>query len=625
MALSPGTRTCLAKDPDERFQSAHDLLVELRWIGEAGAEAGARTSDVARRRWREIVAWGIAGASALAAAAIGAVHFRETTPALRTIRFHVAPPLGLTSRASRDLPAISPDGQGLAFTGFLPGGTSMRWIQPLESTTARVLPGTEGATSPFWSPDSQSIAFFTGSELKRVGATGAPVQTLCDLPAVSMGGTWGRGGTIVFGTSNGPLYAVSESGGDARAITSLDRSRGDSSYRAPQFLPDGRLLYELFSTQRAGTYVSAMDFTNPRRVLASTSAARYAWPGYLLFGNQDTLMAQRFKLTTLQTIGEPVPIAEHVGQGMPGLKFSVSDTGTLSYAVPVMLNAQLAWFDRNGKRLSNVGEPGPYRQVVLSPDEKLVAVARGAPPADSDIWLRDLASGVISLFVSTQAYNPVWTPDGKRIVFSSNRKGTARLYWKAVGGGEEEVLFEAPESAYPEDVYGDGRFLLYIDANGQGFYSLPLDGERKGTLLLPRSDYSKDEPHVSPDNRWVAYGLLESGTWQVWTASFPGFRDRQQISKSGGAQARWRRDGGELYYVSLDGKMMAVKVTTGATLEIGATQALFQSTLKPDATLDQYAVTADGQRFLMAEPLEEPVKPMTVIVNWTADLPQQPR
>jgi eukaryotic-like serine/threonine-protein kinase len=629
-ALDHVVRTCLAKDPDERFQSAHDVLVELRWIKEAGSQAGLPAPVSKRRRVREAIGWGIACAALLSTAALAAVHFRAAAPDVRPMRFQILTPDRLTAGSAFDLPGISPDGRRLAFTGALPGESNLLWIRPLENIPAKFIPGTEGAQSPFWSPDSRFIAFFvSGSrgQLKKVDASGGPVRQICELPAFGFGqgGTWNRDGTIVFGTSSGPLYAVPASGGEARAVTSLDRSRADQSHRAPQFLPDGRLLYLVQGGQKAGIYVTTLGSADARFVLSSTSAMRYVAPGYLLFGSQGTLMAQRFEPGTLQTDGEPFPIAEQVGQGLPGMTFSVSDTGVLAYSSQVVDKARLVWFRRDGTRLGNIGEPGPYRQIALSPDEKQVAVEQRLDPSAGDIWLLNLTSGIFERFTSAPSseQDPVWSPDGRRIVFTSNRKGVMQLYWKVVGGNEEKVLFASPENTYGEHFYGHGQFLIYTDQNGRVFNSLPLTGEPKPTLLGGKTDFSRDEPHLSPDERWVAYGSNESGQWEIYIASFPSLGDKRQISTEGGRQARWRKDGRELYYLSPDGKVMAVEVRSGTTLATGPPRALFQSALLPSAILDQYSVTGDGQRFLIAEPLAEPAKPMTVVLNWTAELQQK--
>jgi hypothetical protein len=387
-ALDYVVQTCLAKDPDERLQSAHDLLVQLRWVQQAGSEKpGAAGRAAGRRGMREVLPWSLAGIAALALLALAWLHFRKADPPLRQVRLQITAPDRVIYANPFAVPAVSPDGQRLAFTGESPDSPLMLWMRPLNSTAAATVADTEGASLPVWSPDSRAVAFFAGGQLKRVDASGGPVQTICSLPAQARGGAWSRSGTIVFGTDNGPLYSVPASGGDPAALTALDRSRREVSHRGPQFLPDGRLLYMVQGGENAGVYVRSVAAGSAQLIKAGTSAARYADPGYLLFGQLDTLMAQRFDIRTLTTIGDPFPIAEQVGQGLYGMKVSVSDGGdVLVYSGAEEGASQLAWYGRDGKRQGSLSEPGAFRQVALSFDGKYVAVQRaGARGAPSDL------------------------------------------------------------------------------------------------------------------------------------------------------------------------------------------------------------------------------------------------
>ncbi len=277
-------------------------------------------------------------------------------------------------------------------------------------------------------------------------------------------------------------------------------------------------------------------------------------------------------------------------------------------------------FDRGGRRLGTVGEPGPYRQIALSPEEKRSAVERLEKGSGNDIWVIEVSSGIASRESQSDAGDPCWSPDGKRITFTSNRKGSSDLYGKAIGGGKEEPLLEAAEEQYCAGFYGGGHFLLFLSGVSKIFYLLPLDGERKATALY-ETEFNNYQAHVSPDGRWVTYGTNESGRWDIYVAAFPTFSDRRSVSKAGGAQARG--DGKELYYMTLDGKVMAVEVKASRGLEISIPKMLFQSALRPAANLDQYCVTRDGKSFLVMERPEETAKPMTVVVNWAADLTRQ--
>jgi Tol biopolymer transport system component len=543
------------------------------------------------------------------------------------MRFQIVAPDSVDWSGTLDQAAIAPDGERLAFTASRPDGPPMLWLQPLDAPRAQPLPGTEGAALPFWAPDSRSLAFFSQGQLKRVDAAGGPVQVIAGLPAQARGGAWSRDGTIVFGTDSGPLFSVPASGGVPKAVTTLNEARRDFSHRVPQFLPDGRLLYLVQGGQRAGVYVGALGADDAQLILASPSGARYAEPGYLLFLQLDTLMAQRFDLESLRTIGDPLPLAEPAGQSYAGVKVSTSDTGVLVFNAAHYPRSQLQWFGRDGKRLERLAEPGEYRQIALSPDGKRVAIhlagPRGTP---ADIWVLDVATGIGSPVTRTPAAEtgPVWLPDG-RIVFSSNRHGPFQLHVQAVGGGSvEERLLDSAENVYPKDVYDGGRFLLFLNQNGRALSSLPLDGTRTPTPLL-KSDAPKDQPHVSPDGRWVAYTSRETGSWEIYVASFPDFGGQRRLSTNGGVQPRWRADGGELYFIADDGTFMAIEITNGSTLETRPPRRLFTTSPYPSPGLDQYAVTADGRRFLVAEPIEEAAKPMTVIVNWAAGLGEPPR
>lgn len=500
----------------------------------------------------------------------------------------------------------------------------MMWVRALESLSIQPVPGSENGFFPFWSPDSRSVAFFADGKLKKVEIDGGPAQVLCDITSAA-GGTWNADGVIVLGNPRGPLLRVSASGGEAKPLTTLDASRLETAHVWPQFLPDGRhFIYRLAAQGNgAGVYVGSLDANPPRLILSGPSAAQFAPPGYLLFNRQETLMGIAFDPKELATRGEPFPVAEQVGSLLSGASaFSVSETGVLVYRGPVTSNVQLGWFNRDGKRLATPGETGLYRQIALSPDEKRVALARLDPKVGTyDIWLLELESGIFSRVTLSPANDDdaVWSPDGRKIFFSSNRTGIPNIYAKTLGGGEDELVYESAEAKYCEASYGAGQFLLFLSQRGKTLYSLPLAGERKPTVLF-KTDFESDEPHPAPDGRWVVYSSNESGRWEVYTAAFPSFTERRQVSSGGGNQPQWRRDGREIFYLGLDGKLMAVDVKPGTTLETGAPQALFLTTLRPDPTLDQYCVTGDGHRFLLAEPVEEAAKPITVILNWDGTL-----
>ncbi len=508
-ALDHLVEKCLAKDPAERWQTAHDLASELKCI--AGVSiTGSRVTTVPAeapppdqgrvlsRAWMAAAAVCLLVVVALAAVAV--VHFRETPPYRQVLRFEIYPP---EKEAFQEL-ALSPDGQRLAFTTGLSAATARLWVRPLDSVAAQPLPGSEGASFPFWSPDSRSIAFVAGGRLKKINLLGGPPLTLCDAPA-SRPGAWNRDGVILFGRILGGIYRVNAAGGESRAITAVDRSRRESSHGFPQFLPDGRhFLYTATAQvpENNAVFVASLDSKDVKRLVNTNLNAAYArdasGQGYLLFTRATTLMAQAFDAGRLELAGEPFPAAENMSiaadLGGPFLAlFSVSDTGVLAYARGggSGLKKELAWFDREGKRLGAVGEPGDYSNPAFSPDEKRLAVARVDPQANSrDIWIFDLARGTSSRFTFDPAddFNPTWSPDGARIAFTSVRKGNRNLYLKsAAGAGGEEPLLESEAQKSVTDWSPDGRYLLFNSSETGALddvWAIPLEGDRKPFLVV---------------------------------------------------------------------------------------------------------------------------------------------
>ena len=625
-ALDHVVRTCIAKDPDARWQSARDVLVELKWIAEAGSQAAMPASAAARRSGRELLAWVIAAAAVLAFVFVGLAHFRETAGDASPVQFLVAPPEKVTFGLN-DTPVVSPDGRRFVISGVNADGNRQLCIRALDSSAVRVLGGTEGAALPFWSPDSRFVAFFSKGELKKMDASGGPAQVLCDATDFPFGGSWNAEGTILFGTHERALARVSAEGGEVRPVRPLDTARHETDQALPQFLPDGRrFLFAVHSNDagKTGIYIGSLDSQETRLLISTGSNASYAPPGFLIYGRQDTLVAQRFDPKQLRLSGEAFSIAERVGamSFLPGLMYSVSQNGVLVYRSAPSDTVQLAWYNRDGKRLGPIGEPGAYGIIALSPDQKRLAMERLDPQLRThDLWTLELASGIPSrqTFHPTDDTDPVWSPDGRELVFTSNPKSADDLYRKVVGGGEEQPLFESPDQKYPKFWLGDGRSIVFIGTNGKTFYQLPLTGDRKAVPLLT-SEFDKDNPHVSPDGRWVAYNSIESGRWEVYLAAFPTFADKRRVSVNGGCQPQWRKDGKELFYLTLEGKLMVVELKAGKMLQTGVPQVLFQTPAIVSPINSQYCVMADGQRFIFREPVGEANAPTTVVLNWAAGL-----
>lgn len=627
-------RKCLAKDPDARWQSAGDLLEELKWIADGTLGDGATGRPAQPRRKRTFAVWAIVSTILLAAALV-AIWVLPVRPQVEAdeIRFEVPAPDIVHPRQI----TISPDGRWLAFIASTETGTAI-FLKRFASTRPELLIGTDGASSPFWSPDSREIAFFSGGRIKKIGVTGGPVQNLCESPNLS-GGTWNSDGVIVFGAA-GVLNRTSAAGGERRPISVRDESRQETSHTAPQFLPDGRrYLYHAWSPQQSNSalYVASLDSKDRTRLLAVQSKAVYAHSGYLLFHRQGILFAQPFDVEKAALTGEPVRVADEVSYEALGADaaFDVSNNGRLIYFAGggPALDRQFVWHDRTGRRLGAEGKPGLYTtNFDLSPDGTQIAVAQGNRQGSQfDIWLVDWARNLSRRLTFDPALTPngnvVWSSDGSRVAFASQRAGNRDIFQKNVNGvGTETPLLATPVDEWPEDWSEDGRYLAYGRNTAQGttgaggIFALPLFGDRR-PITIADTPFSDDEPRFSKDGRWVAYNSDESGTYQVYLVSFPAIDQKRQISTDGGVQPRWRRDGKELFYLGLDGRIMAVDLRIDSTIDAGVPRPLFNTRLSVDPIRDQFAVTADGQRFLVQVPVVvgSPT-PISVLVNWHPSL-----
>jgi serine/threonine protein kinase len=625
-ALDHVVKTCLAKDPDERWQTAHDLMQELKWVADSGSQAGTGAATVGRGRNRERLAWIVATAILLLALLTTLpfviTHLREPPVDTRAFRLSIPAP-NLTVYSSF---AISPDGRRLAFTGTDSSGKPRLWVRPLDSLTPQPLPETDEAGYPFWSPDSRFIGFFAAGKLKKIDVSGGSPQTLCDA-RLGRGGTWNRDGVIVFApTTRSALYRVSAAGGEAAPLTTLDPS-SETSHRWPQFLPDGRHYLYLSRQEKSGIYVGSLDSKETRRIVDTDFNAAYAPRGDLLFVREGALMAQPFDAGKLELTGEPSRVAQQVRLSTDlNSHFTGSENGVLVYqSGDEMADSQLAWHDRAGKQISTVGPAGNYSSIWLSPDQNGVAIVREEKSIDN-IWLIDIARNAPTRFTFVPAFdvNPIWSPDGSRIVFGSTRNGQEDLYVKpASGRGDEELLLKTSSPKFPTDWSSDGKLLLYMETNARGKYDiwkLPLEGDRTPKPFL-QDDYNKFDANFSPDGKWIAYSSDESGQQQIYVQPFPGGGGKYQVSIAGGGNPRWRRDGKELFYISADRKLVAVEVKAGSTFAAGATKPLFDIHVKGFLpTVSNYAVSRDGQRFLTNDFAETSAPPITVVLNWTADL-----
>jgi hypothetical protein len=455
------------------------------------------------------------------------------------------------------------------------------------------------------------LAFWADGKLKRIEVDSGLQRIIADAPDFR-GGSWNQKGTIIFTTARGLLYSIPATGGEARTLLGLDRSRNEAGQFWPYFLPDGRhFLYASVSTgaTKSGTYLGLLDSKQTRFVSSENELVGYSAPGFLLFARDFNLFAQRFDVHKFELTGEPASIARVSAA-------STSANGILVYSRLSTSPVQIAWYSRDGKRLASIGDPGGYTGMALSPDNTKLTVEKTNPKTmNPELWLLELSSGIFSRLTSVPAWGSHWSSDNRQIVFGSNIKGPSDLYRKTIGGGEAELILDSAEQKFSEDWAQDGSIIV-IDLDGHTFYRFSLTGERRLQVLF-RTPFGADEPHVSPDGRWIAYGSNESGRWEVYVASFPAFTGRRQVSIAGGGQPHWRKDGRELFYLSPSGTLMSVDIKTGETLETSAPRALFQTPVSMNPRADQYCVTRDGERFIIMEDLPD-ASPISVVVNWPA-------
>jgi Tol biopolymer transport system component/tRNA A-37 threonylcarbamoyl transferase component Bud32 len=637
-ALERVVAKCLAKDPEERWQSARDVKELLEFIAQAGGVAPA----IAPRK-RPFLYWGVGiAAAALVAMTFALNPLKTVEPGNQPLRFFIEPPPGVEfSTAVGALgaaSAISPDGRLLVFVAGRSGAKPSLWLRPLDSLDARELPGTQDGDYPFWSADGKSIGFFADRKLKRIDVEGGQARTVCETPGAMIGGgSWSREGVILF-SSGGVIHRVPAAGGAPTAQTSLDAARREFSHRWPQILPDGRRFIYLVRSEDAdvsGLYAGSLD--NPgelRRFFPATAKATYVppqgdRPGYLLWVRlgqvyEGTLLAQQFDIGSLRVAGDPVSIAEEIlvvpgGSGNAG--FWVSDNGILAYRRGGRANAHMRWLGLDGKILEQVGVEADYATPRLSPDQRRVAFRRSIS-GNYDIWLRDLAGGAETrlTFGPEMDTVPVWSSDGRQIAFSTGQ----RIYSKDAGGsGPQEPLVERTRNnMFAMDWSRDGRFLLYSQSDaktGIDLWVLPLMGDRK-PLVAAQTPFNDMHGNFSPDGRWIAYTSDESGSNEAYVQPFPPSGSKWQVSLGGGTHPRWRGDGKALFYLS-DGKMMTVAIRTErGVVEADPPRVLFPVSVIQAGPSYNYDVTADGQRFLVLAPVGDNRQSLVVTNDWRARL-----
>ncbi len=632
-ALDRVIATCLAKDPKERWHTAHDVRLQLAWIAEGGSQVGVPAPVAHHRKNREKLAWGLAALLALATAAVTVGYLRRAPAPPRVVRFEIAQPAALTAMGS---PKVSPDGHQIAFVGTDTQGKNQIWLRALEGLEARPLAGTDGVTTavrPFWSPDSHFLAYFNDGKLMKIPVDGGPPQKICDTTITGGDGTWSQHGVILFdGGPNDPIQRVDAAGGVPRVEQA--GAKGEHAYQVawPQFLPDGKhFLMITFGGAEAdnGVQLAELDKKELERVVGGLSRVEFAPPASILFVREKTLVAQRFDTSNGRILGEPVPVAEGLGVSSVGLAdFSASRNGVLVYRAGQADESRLTWTDLTGRPPAGAEDPGTGFSPALSPDGRWLAVNRDEGK-NTDIWLRDLKRGVSSRFTTDPKpeYAPMFTPDGQSLLFTRD-EGSAgwSIVMRSLDAPKESVLIPPAPRQLVTSISPDGRHLLYVKqkvTDGVSEFDihvtdLAAGGAGKPYVVTPFNDM---RGMFSPDGRWVAFQSNESGRPEVYVQAFPEPGRKWQVSTQGGVEPFWTPKGDKLYYYGADRRLWRVDVRTSPAFDAGIPEPLFPLPLSTIAARNHYVATPDGQRLLtLATSGAGTATPMTVVLDWNAPL-----
>ena len=629
-ALEQLIRTCLAKDPDERLQTAHDAKLQLQWLMQGGATVAAAPAITAAqtRGWRRWLMPALAGVLLVMLIAAVAAWWRAANVESPVLKAAITPPVDTPFRTLVGGGfALSPDGEKLAFVADDASRGTKLWVRRLDSAAAQPLAGTDGAAYPFWSPDSRIIAFFAEGKLKKMDAAGGPPQVICDAIA-GRGGAWGADGTIIFAPDVAtPLMRVASAGGTPALFAALTGE--DTSNRWPWFLPDGKTV--LYVAGRVGedktyVYITSLAGEPPRRILETSSTNIVYSAGYLLFMRENTLLAQRFDPRSAALAGEASPVAENV-QRASGWRlgaYTASETGLLLYAAGGVTRDVLQWYDLSGRALSQMGEPAEYLSPRISPDGTRVVmdIREGMT---RDIWMHDIQRNTRTRLTFGEANysDAVWSPDGKSIAYARAEPGKYKLVRKAAdGSGEEETIIDfAPESKYPRSWSRDGRYLVFHRTDAKTARDVGIyDFQEKRAYYPLATRFGEFSADLSPDGKWLAYTSDESGRPQVYLTT-PEGKGKWQVSNNGGHTPRWAPGGRGLYFLSFNSKVAFVEVDlSGAAPRIGQPRELFEAMFKPNGMV--YDITPDGKRFLINVEQRREAQPLTLVTNWPASLKQ---
>jgi eukaryotic-like serine/threonine-protein kinase len=646
-ALDHLVRRCLEKEPDDRWQSARDVAAQLRWIAEAGSQAGVAAPIAVRRKTREKLAWSAAAAAALLAAGVLALHLLEPKAETATTFAHILPPEKTVfqfSEGDAGTLTVSPDGRHITFLAKGEDGKRLLWLRPLDSGEAHPLTGTDDALFPFWSPDSRFIAFFAGGRLQKIDVMGGPPLSLCDVGQNPRRGSWNREDVIIFSPNSlDAISRVPASGGKPVPVTKLDTVKGETTHRWATFLPDGRHFLYMAGTHTAGNrseanavYLGDLKTSESKLLLHTRSNVEFA-DGHLLYVRENVLVAQPFDPDRLELSGDPVPLAEGLqyASGFFYAAFSVSRNGVLIYRTGRSAdNFSLEWVDRQGKPLGSVPglPPNPimasYNQPSLSPDGGRLAIAlQDGQTGRDDVWVLDLKRNVSTrlTFGAGDESGPCWSPDGKRILYSVLEEGALNLFMKSSDGvGDEEAVLKSKVHKVCTDWSPDGRFAAVStfdpSANLQNDVSiLGMTGGKELRKFL-ESQFRELEPRFSPDGRWLLYASDESGSEGLYVTAFPGPGGKYQIANDAhnDIRAYWGPGGAEIDYLSKDSDLKAVPISLrGGALEIGAPRVMF----KVPATTPFWVPDREGKRILLGKlPEESQSASITLMTHWTNKL-----
>ena len=621
---------CLAKDPDQRIQTAHDVKLQLQWIAQGGSQAGVPAPVAARRRGRERLAWSVAAVAIVLAGALGFMSWRSAARPLDEMRFELRVPDQLTPGGPL---RVSPDGRAVACNATDSSGVLQLWIRTFDNPDFRPLPGTQGSQRPCWSPDSRYLAFFSEGKLKKILISGGRPETICEAP----GGydcSWGSGNLIAFdGDASHPtVRAVSAGGGDPRVIAAPDSVHHNVSCNWPEFLPDGKhFLFIAQGIQDDQSHLCIGEVGSARRAVVMTGSSRveYVKPGYLLFEREGALMAQRMNAATGKLGGEPHTLADRIGvaraNGMP--YFSASQNGVLAMSQASSSLRRVAWVDRTGRAQGEIGTPNSNTNIALSPDGRYLATENlDASGQSNDIWVRDLQRDISSRFTVDPGNDiwPTWSADSKSLYWTSNRTSHFLIYRRDLQGvSQDSVFYTGTNDVGPIDASRDGNYLACMQSDGSGgwdVYAVPTHGERK-PIPIAQSRFNEMRARFSPDGHWVSYDSDQSGRGEVYVQSFPVAGAPIQISNQGGYDARWSADGRQLYYRNPQFEILAVDVKLGERFEATAPARLFTSPLNASGLqVSRWLPSADAQKFLFSAPVRAELSAPMVVFNWSAAL-----